>query len=759
MPSYNEKHLRYQDLRDANRFSKALFAADLRKLFGRPIGRAYPVILLLLAFALMPLSLEAQTKGVPSRRDEPCLACHGQPGFESSDGKNIAINRSRHAASMHADVGCTDCHSSIKDYPHPVKVVKIHCSTCHSDETSQLSHGAHSSLGQAACQSCHGDVHEVISQTPTALTTCGQCHDREVQEFRVSVHGTAAVAGDPDAPQCFSCHGVAHQIRSSSDVTSPVSKKNMPNTCATCHSNREFLSRHKIPFAPPAQLFWQSVHGRALAKGDQSAASCSDCHGSHGIFAARDSRATINHWNIAKTCGQCHTQIANLYLTSVHGQAMKAGSLDAPVCTDCHGEHLILGPRDAVSPVNAARISTVTCGRCHNDERLAIRYNLPMDRVPSYADSYHGLAMREGSLTVANCASCHGVHNILPPSDPRSAVNAANLPKTCGACHAGAGEHFAIGPVHVQTGTGPTHPVVKAVRWLYWLLIPLTLGFMVLHNVVDFTAKLIRRIHPSDAGPTIVRMSQSFLIFHWGLIVSFAVLVVTGFALKYPGAVWARPLLLWEGHFAFRGALHRAAAVLLLATMAYHIVCLAINRREHKFFVAMLPKPIDATNLVQVFRYNLGLSNNQPHFSRFNYAEKLEYWALIWGVMVMAASGGLLWFNNFTLRHFPKWVTDAATAVHFYEAVLATFSIVLWHFYMVMFDPSVYPMDTSWLSGKAPADHFCHSRPEYLRSLGKEQTTDTPPVDLALKVKDLPSAPDSSRVNVGDASAAKDQIR
>jgi cytochrome b subunit of formate dehydrogenase len=753
MPAYNEEQSRYRNLTYAGSSFKRRFPTDMGAQLGCAVGKAYSLILLFLMFALMPLSLVAQTR-VPHLPDQPCLACHGQPGFTSSDGKSISINPVKRTASVHGIVGCKDCHSTIKGYPHAAKVAKVQCSTCHAEETSHLSRSVHSSLGEAACQSCHGNVHE-ISGTQTALTKCGQCHDAEMKEFRQSVHGAAAAAGDPDAPQCFSCHGSAHQIRSSSDGTSPVSKKNMPDTCAACHSNQQFLSRHKIPFAPPVELYRQSVHGRALANGDRSAATCSDCHGSHRILPGRDPRSTINHWNIAKTCGQCHAQIASTYLASVHGQAMKAGSFDAPVCTDCHGEHLILGPREAVSPVSAARISTVTCGRCHNDERLAIRYNLPMDRVPSYADSYHGLAMREGSLTVANCASCHGAHNILPPSDPRSAVNAANLPKTCGGCHAGAGEHFAIGPVHVQTGTGPTHPVVKAVRWFYWLVIPLTLGFMVLHNLVDFTSKLIRRIHPSDARPMIVRMSQSFLIFHWGLILSFAVLVVTGFALKYPGAVWAQPLLLWEGQFAFRGALHRAAAVLLLATMAYHIVCLAINRGEHKFLVAMRPMPIDATNLVQVFGYNLGLSNHEPQFLRFNYAEKLEYWALIWGVMVMAASGGLLWFNNFTLRHFPKWVTDAATAVHFYEAVLATFSILLWHFYMVMFDPSVYPMDTSWLSGKASADHFRHSRPEYLRSLGKEQTTDTPAVDLALKVKD-PSAPDRSRDNLSDISAAKD---
>ena len=753
MPRNNEERFRCRNPRNAYS-SKSL--ADIRKPLGCFIAIARSVILPFLACALLPATLIAHTRTLHSP-DEPCLACHGQPGLKSSNGKSLSINPQRHTASVHGSLSCTDCHSTIKDYPHPAKVMKIPCSTCHAEEASHLSQSAHSGLGEVACQSCHGNVHEIISPTQTAPTKCGQCHNEEVKELSESVHGAAAAAGDPGAPQCFSCHGSAHQIRSSGDVTSPVSKKNLPDTCAACHSNPEFLSRHKIPFAPPVELYRQSVHGRALAKGDQSAASCSDCHGSHRLFRARDPRSTINHWNIAKTCGQCHTQIASIYLTSVHGQAMKAGSSDAPVCTDCHGEHLILGPKDAVSPVSAARVSTVLCGRCHEDERLAIRYNLPMDRVPSYADSYHGLATREGSQTVANCASCHGVHNILPPSDPRSAVNAANLSKTCGGCHAGAGAHFAIGPVHVQTATGPTHPAVKTIRWFYWLVIPLTLGFMVLHNLLDFTSKFIRRVRQTDDGPTVVRMSRSFLIVHWGLIVSFTVLVVTGFALKYPEAFWARPLLIWEGHFAFRGALHRAAAVLLIATMAYHILCLAINRRQREFLVAMLPKPMDATNLVQVFRYNLGLSEDEPHFPRFNYAEKLEYWALVWGVIVMVASGCLLWFDNFTLRHFPKWVTDAATAVHFYEAVLATFSILLWHFYMVIFDLSVYPMDTAWLTGKSPAEHFRRSRPEYWRALEIEQTAPTPSANSSLQENHPGTAPDGPS-DLSDPSAANDSI-
>jgi len=65
--------------------------------------------------------------------------------------------------------------------------------------------------------------------------------------------------------------------------------------------------------------------------------------------------------------------------------------------------------------------------------------------------------------------------------------------------------------------------------------------------------------------------------------------------------------------------------------------------------------------------------------------------------------------------------------------VLATFSILLWHFYMVIFDPSVYPMDRAWLTGKTPADHFRHSRPEYLLALEREQLMPTFSEDESLK--------------------------
>jgi len=645
--------------------------------------------------------------------------------MKSDAGKNISIDPAKHVASAHGVLGCKDCHTDIKDFPHPAKVVKVQCATCHADEAKAFPASAHSILGESACASCHGSVHDLTTAEKLIPAKCVDCHADEVKALASSIHGQAAKSGDPDAPKCVSCHGPIHDVKAASEADSTIARKNMAETCAKCHSDAGFLSRHQIPVAHPMDSYKQSVHARAVAVGKE-AATCSSCHGSHDIYPATDTRSRVNHWKVPGTCAQCHKEIAREFNESVHGLAVKEGARDAPVCIDCHGEHLIIDPKSAGSPLNAQNVSAQTCGRCHGDSRLALRYDLPADRLPSYADSYHGLALKEGKVTAANCASCHGVHSILPSSDPRSTVNNANLRKTCGACHKGVDEgKFAIGPVHVQTSTGAAHPVVKWVRWTYWTLIPMTLGFMILHNLLDFLRKLIHPRPHQTSGAKVTRMNRNFRIAHWGVILSFPTLVITGFTLKFPDAWWSR-LIFGANHFGLRGAIHRGAAVILVASTLYHMIHLALNKRDRVFLWAMIPQIKDARDIVQVFAYNLGLTKVEPKFAKFNYAEKLEYLAFMWGTLVMAVSGFLLWFNNFALTHFPKWVSDVATAVHYYEAILATFAILIWHSYMVMFDPLVYPMDTAWIDGKVPADHYRHSRPEYYRALERAHLIELP---------------------------------
>jgi len=661
-----------------------------------------------------------------SAADQECLACHGEAGMKSGAGRSISIDPAKHAASAHAVLGCKDCHTSIKEFPHPTKIAKVKCATCHADEAKAFPASAHSILGESACASCHGSVHELSTSEKLIPGKCVECHADEVKALASSIHGQDAKDGDKDAPKCVSCHGAIHAVKASSEADSTVARKNLADTCAKCHSDAGFLSRHNIPVAHPVASYKQSVHGRAVALG-KDAATCSSCHGSHDIYPATDERSKVNHWKVPQTCAQCHKEIAREFNESVHGEAVKAGARDAPVCIDCHGEHLIIDPKSPNSPLNAENVSAQTCGRCHGDPRLALRYNLPPDRLPSYAGSYHGLALQEGKVRAANCASCHGVHSILRSSDPRSTVNAANLPKTCGVCHQGVAESkFTIGPVHVRTEAGKNHPVVEWIRWTYLVLIPATLGFMLLHNLLDLLHKLIRRKPRRESGEMVLRMNLWFRVAHWGIMVSFPTLVFTGFALKYPESWWSKPLLLWESGVGVRGGLHRTAAIVMILATLYHFVHLALKKHDRSFLWAMIPKIKDATDMVHVFRYNLGLTKEEPKFAKFSYAEKMEYLAFMWGTVVMALSGFLLWFNNFTLRYFPKWVTDAATAVHWYEALLATFSILIWHFYLVIFDPMVYPMDTAWLNGKIPADHYRHSRPEYFRTLERAGLVELP---------------------------------
>jgi len=662
---------------------------------------------------ILPLVLTLALATSPP--DSDCLACHGEKDIKADSGRSLYVDAARQKASVHGGLDCASCHAGITDYPHPKRIERVKCAACHDEPGTLVPKSVHGSPGEKACLSCHGLPHEIRQPGASSGAECVACHKQAVWDHERSIH---AFKNGRDRPDCKSCHGSPYGIRLKSDPTSPVAKKNLAGTCGSCHANPDFLARHEIPFARPVEAYRLSVHGRAVMQGNDSAPSCSDCHGNHRILPARDAQSRINHWRVPEVCGTCHTQAHDAYVHSVHGRAVQRGVAGAPVCTDCHGEHTILAPSEPQSLVNPTRVSSVTCGRCHADERLADRYNLPKDRVPSFADSYHGLALRSGSQTVANCASCHGVHNILPASDPRSMVHPTQLARTCGNCHPGAGARFVIGPVHVRPATGSEHPVVRWIRVLYvFVLIPLTLGFMALHNAVDFLAKLIRGTSHTRSGEEVHRMNLHFRIAHGLVVLSFPVLVITGFALKFPESWWAAPLLRWEGHLAFRGLVHRMAGLLLILSIVYHVIHLATSRKDRVVLKRFLFGIKDLADVWGMLRYNLGLAVARPAFGKFSYAEKMEYWAFMWGSLVMALSGLLLWFNNFTLHWFPKWVSDASTVVHYYEAILATLAIVVWHFYMVIFDPDVYPMDRAWLTGKASSDHLLRTRPGYYGEL------------------------------------------
>jgi cytochrome b subunit of formate dehydrogenase len=188
---------------------------------------------------------------------------------------------------------------------------------------------------------------------------------------------------------------------------------------------------------------------------------------------------------------------------------------------------------------------------------------------------------------------------------------------------------------------------------------------------------------------------------HAILVVSFTVLAWTGFALKYPQGWWARPLVAWENRWPVRGTVHRVAAVVFMSLVVMHVVSLIKSKRLREHWKHLWLRAVDMREAITNFAFNIGLRSRQPDKSTHSYVEKIEYWAVVWGAAVMILSGVLLWAHDWTLAWLPKSTIDFATAVHWYEAVLATLAVLVWHLYSVIFDPDVYPMESAWLTGRS----------------------------------------------------------
>jgi formate dehydrogenase gamma subunit len=519
-------------------------------------------------------------------------------------------------------------------------------------------------IKNSACLDCHAD------KTLYKTNAAGKAVWLFVDEAKLaaSVHRTNS---------CVSCH---------SDITLKHPDDNVPAKapdCARCHEKQ-------------SESYGASVHGLAAARGERDSATCSDCHDGHTILPPTSPESPLHFSRLAQTCGACHPQAASDVEQSVHGKAVAAGHREAPTCTDCHSEHKIV----ALKSTSSLKISADVCSNCHASERLNTKYNLPADRVKTFFESYHGLAAQYGSTLAANCASCHGVHKILPSSDARSTINKANLVVTCGKCHPGATENFAQSRVHVdvqaaQSGAGLGDKVNWWVRRVYLALIVGTIGFMLVHNVLVFAKKMAARYRAADLS--VLRMDRSQRRQHFILASSFIILAVTGFALKFPDSWIARAL---GSNEIVRRWSHRIAGVVLLVVGLYHLFYILRKEEGRTLVKDLFPLIQDIKDIKQNLLYLFGLAKEKPKLGRFGYAEKMEYWAVIWGTIIMGVTGLMIWFKMDVTRFLPRWAVDVALTIHYYEAILACLAIVVWHFYHVIFDPDVYPLNWACWSGK-----------------------------------------------------------
>src|SRR5690349_7420759 len=170
-----------------------------------------------------------------------------------------------------------------------------------------------------------------LYSSPLGAADCASCHDQAAKLAKSAHTGLA----------CDSCHESHDPYPHPANVPKPV--------CGTCHADQ-------------AGDYAGGVHGQERKSGNEGAPDCGLCHGSAHELLPPKSQAFRTA--VPDTCGMCHTNVVEQYRGSVHGQALARGITQAPLCTDCHGEHRILKHTSDDSPVNAANIRD-TCGSCH----------------------------------------------------------------------------------------------------------------------------------------------------------------------------------------------------------------------------------------------------------------------------------------------------------------------------------------------------------------------------------------------------------
>jgi predicted CXXCH cytochrome family protein len=262
------------------------------------------------------------------------------------------------------------------------------------------------------------------------LDSCVACHSALPDHLGAPVEGMKRDVHANHGISCADCHGgdPADMDLTAMDpergYRGKPSPAEIPDVCGHCHSDAAFMRRFN-PALPTNQRerYRTSVHGKRLAEGDVKVATCTSCHGVHGIQPGRLANSPVYPTNIPATCGHCHsngeymaeyeipTNQQESYLRSVHAELLlKKRDLSAPTCTTCHDNH-------GASPPGLTSIAEV-CGQCH------------VNNSSFFIASPHKPAFDRMGLP--ECVTCHGNHEVHHTSDAMLGVDGEAL---CGRCH------------------------------------------------------------------------------------------------------------------------------------------------------------------------------------------------------------------------------------------------------------------------------------------------------------------------------------
>ncbi len=352
------------------------------------------------------------------------------------------------------------------------------CLACHSQPGMTNSSGASVTInadhfqksvhGSLSCTDCHTSINGFPHPAKVQPVECGACHTSEGSGVTESVHAKVG------AVACLDCHGNPHAIVPVASPQSPVYPLNVPRTCGRCHGNPEVAKKYGFPNV--YAMYMDSIHGFAVTQdGLLVAATCSSCHGTHKILSHTNPQSSTYRTNIPDTCGKCHAGPKSEYLAGIHGKQMLAGNGEAPVCTNCHTAHQIV----RVARASWQMRTSQTCGTCHKE------------KFATYLDTFHAQVSALGYIEVAHCWNCHGNHDILPASNPKSSVNPANLMHTCRQCHPDANVGFISYQPHANPHDPRRYPGLWFTTQFMKLLLLGVLSFFGLHTILWFVRSAI----------------------------------------------------------------------------------------------------------------------------------------------------------------------------------------------------------------------------------------------------------------------------
>ncbi|MFH1572961.1 MAG: cytochrome c3 family protein [Acidobacteriota bacterium] len=605
--------------------------------------------------------------------DRDCLRCHQRGDIRAADGRSLTVDSLVLSQSAHIRTSCSQCH---------VGVSPSHVRPC---------------------------------ETLTAKVDCGSCHAEVAQDYQQSTHGQLLAKGDANGPTCKECHGT-HGVRYKRDPLSNTFPTKVPDLCARCHRIGEKAAvRIEKRESGIVERYTESIHGKGLLQsGLVVTAMCTNCHTSHRELPPDDPASSVHRSNISNTCGACHSGIHDQFERSIHSPAVSETDRELPSCHDCHSAHTIRR-----TDQDGFKLTIMTqCGRCHQDI------------ARTYFDTYHGKVSQLGYTKTAQCYDCHGAHDILPISNPQSHLSRANVVQTCQKCHPGATRRFAGYLTHATHHDPAKYPWLF---WTFWAMTALLIGTFTVsgaHTLLWLPRALQMRradsIVHQESALAYQRFSHLNRILHATMIVSFMSLAFTGMTLKFSYTGWAVFMSWLLGGFETTGYIHRVAAVVMFAVFFTHIYDLVRRKRTHYgSWKALLFGPDtmaatrkDLSDFVGSIKWFLGLGP-RPHYGRWTYWEKFDYFAVFWGITVIGLTGLMLWFSEFFTRFLPGQLLNIATIIHSDEALLATGFIFTVHFFNTHLRPEKFPMDIVVFTGQMSVEELKRDKPAEYEALVK----------------------------------------